>query len=160
MVPTNAADDAGELAGALLSASRVLVGLAAHSLAEVEGTVTLAQFRALVVLEGRGEVNLQGLAEALGVQPSTALRMVDRLIAAELVVRHQRPDDRREVVLALTAAGRRLVASVTRRRATRLAGILEKMPAGRRAALVEALEEFAAAAGEPPVDARGAPLGW
>jgi DNA-binding MarR family transcriptional regulator len=39
----------------------------------------------LVVLEGYGDTRLNQLAERLGLTPSTALRMVDRLIMARLV---------------------------------------------------------------------------
>jgi hypothetical protein len=43
-----------ELVEALLSASRVMVGLAARSLADLDSDVTLPQYRALVVLASRG----------------------------------------------------------------------------------------------------------
>jgi hypothetical protein len=39
---------------AVLSASRVLVAVAARSLAEMPGEVTLTQYRSLVVLASRG----------------------------------------------------------------------------------------------------------
>ncbi|HZL05508.1 MAG TPA: MarR family transcriptional regulator, partial [Coriobacteriia bacterium] len=47
-----------EFVTAVLTASRVLVGVSARSLAEVEETVTVTQFRTLVVLDSRGEINL------------------------------------------------------------------------------------------------------
>jgi DNA-binding MarR family transcriptional regulator len=49
----------------------------------------------LVVLEGHGDTRLNQLAERLGLTPSTALRMVDRLIAARLVTREENEADRR-----------------------------------------------------------------
>jgi hypothetical protein len=51
---------------AVLSASRVLVAVAARSLSDVGEEVTLTQYRTLVVLASRGPQNLAGLAEAVG----------------------------------------------------------------------------------------------
>jgi DNA-binding MarR family transcriptional regulator len=133
---------------ALLTASRVLVGVSARSLSDVESTVTVTQFRTLVVLDS-GEINLNGLAERLGVNSSTALRMIDRLLVAGLVTRRDNPETRREVLLGLSPEGRRLVRRVTRRRRAELARVVDAMPAQRRSELLAALRAFAEAAGEP-----------
>ncbi len=90
-----AEDEAEAFVTALLTASLVLVGVSARSLSEVESTVTVTQFRTLVVLESHGELNLSGLAEKLGVNASSALRMIDRLLVAGLVTRRDNPDTRR-----------------------------------------------------------------
>ncbi len=153
-----------ELVTALLSASRALVGVSARSLATVEDTVTLPQFRTLVVLDTHGTTGLKQLAQRLGVQASTALRTVDRLILAGLVDRRDNESDRREVLIEVTEAGRALVEDVTSRRRTALAEIVATMPDLGRPELVEALIAFAAAADEPLVAAvapgPAAPLGW
>jgi DNA-binding MarR family transcriptional regulator len=150
-----------QLVGALLTASRVLVGVSARSLAEVEGTVSVSQFRTLVVLQGHGDTRLNDLAARLGVGASTALRAVDRLIAAGLVERRENPTDRREVVISLTQRGRALVDEVTGRRRTAIAAIVERMPRELTPRLVEALTAFAAAADEPSAEADAATrLGW
>lgn len=155
-----------DLVAALLTASRVLVGVSAASLAEVEETVTLTQFRALVVLDRfRGGSptdagsNLNSLAESLGVNPSTAMRTVDRLIAAGMVTRAENPTNRREVRLTVTHAGSEVVRTVTARRRDQLARIVQRMPGGSRRDLITALSDFAEAAGEPPAS-HSAPLGW
>lgn len=156
-------DDAAidEWVSAVLTTSRVLVGVSARSLAEVEGTVSLSQFRTLVVLRGHGDTRLNHLAERLGVGASTALRAVDRLIAAGLVTRQENPEDRREVVIALTVAGRDLVDEVTRRRRAAIAQVVRQMPRELTPALVDALQAFAAAADEPAAEADAATrLGW
>jgi len=51
---------------AVLSASRVLVAVAARSLADIAEEVTLTQYRTLVVLASRGPQNLVGLARPSG----------------------------------------------------------------------------------------------
>ncbi|MGH3525285.1 MAG: MarR family transcriptional regulator, partial [Mycobacterium sp.] len=58
------------LTDALLTASRLLVAISAHSIALVDETITIPQFRTLVILSNRGPVNLATLASLLGVQPS------------------------------------------------------------------------------------------
>ena len=57
---------------AVLVVSRALVGIVARSLAAVEDTVTLVQYRALVLLAARGEMNVGALAGALEMHQSTA----------------------------------------------------------------------------------------
>lgn len=150
-----------ELVTTLLTASRVLVGVSARSLAEAEDRVTVSQFRTLVVLRGHGEARLNTLAERLGVGSSTALRAVDRLIAAGLVVRRENELDRREVVIGLTDEGRSLVDTVTDRRRAAIKDIVSAMPARQSRVLVEALVAFAEAADEPLAVADPATrLGW
>jgi DNA-binding MarR family transcriptional regulator len=150
-----------ELVSALLTASRALVGVSARSLAHVEDAVTITQFRTLVVLEGHGDTRLNQLAERLAVTPSTALRMVDRLIAARLVTREANKADRREVLIGLTHEGARLVREVTERRRGEIATIVAAMPQEGREEVVAALNAFAQAAGEatPSLDT-AARLGW
>lgn len=158
---TAAAASVDEYVTALLTASRVLVGVSARSLAEVEDTVTVTQFRTLVVLDGHGEINLNRLAELLAVNSSTAMRMIDRLLTAGLVSRRGNPANRREVILDLTAQGRRIVRRVTARRRDEITRIVRAMPSTQRASLIKALRAFAAAAGEPePRAAHTAALGW
>jgi DNA-binding MarR family transcriptional regulator len=154
-------EGADELVSALLTASRALVGVSARSLAHVEDAVTITQFRTLVVLEGHGDTRLNQLAERLAVTPSTALRMVDRLIAANLVTRQENKADRREVLIALTRDGARLVREVTLRRRAEIATIVAAMPEEGRQEVVAALNAFAQAAGEttPSLDT-ATRLGW
>lgn len=135
---------------AVLTASRVLVAVSARSLAATEERVTLPQFRLLVVLASHGETKLVTLADSLAVNPSTAMRMVDRLVATGLVSRRVNPSSRREVVLRLTGAGQQIVDDVTRRRHREIAAIVARMPERHRTGLVTALRAFADAAGEPP----------
>jgi DNA-binding MarR family transcriptional regulator len=145
-----AADGVEELAVAVLTASRLLVGIAVRSLAAAGDRVTVAQFRMLALLASHGESNLVSLAERLMVNPSTALRMVERLAETGLISREVNQKCRREVLLRLTPAGRRLVGEVTACRREEIAGILTKMPPHDRTGLVRALAVFAEAGGEVP----------
>ncbi|GAA2149030.1 MarR family transcriptional regulator [Nocardioides koreensis] len=149
-----------DLVTGLLTASRVLVGVAARSLHEVEDIVTVAQFRTLVVLSGHGEMKLSRLAELCAVNASTAQRMVERLSTAGLVARRTNPDNRREVLLTLTDEGRRVVDTVTEQRRHQIARIVRRMPTSSRSAVVAALRDFASAADEPEPEVDGSLWGF
>ncbi|MFD0162635.1 MarR family winged helix-turn-helix transcriptional regulator [Streptomyces decoyicus] len=149
--------DVEEVIAAVLTASRLLVGISARALGRLAPSLTLPQLRALVVLDGQGPVKLAALAGALNVNPSTAMRMVDRLEAAGSVTRQAHPANRREVVLSLTDEGRRLVERVLADRHTEIAGIVARLPAAQRAGLIDSLRALTDAAGEPPVAPRPAP---
>lgn len=133
---------------AVLRASRALVAVAARSLAQAAADVTLPQYRALVLLAGRGSQSLADLAHTLGVNPSTATRMCDRLVSKRLVRRRTVPGDRRQVSLNLTEAGRELVDEVSDARRKEIAAIVGAIPASRRSHVIAALDAFSAAAGE------------
>jgi DNA-binding MarR family transcriptional regulator len=146
--PREAAADA--VTDAVLTASRLLVGLSADSIAAVDESITIPQFRLLVVLRTQGQVNLSVLADHLGVNPSTVTRMVDRLVGADLVDRQINPASRREIMLDLTETGARIVRLVTQQRRRQITRIVARMPAESRARLIDALEAFNDAGGEPP----------
>jgi DNA-binding MarR family transcriptional regulator len=158
VLPPSAGADADELVDAVLAASRALVAVAARSLAAAAEEVTLPQYRALVVLAADGPKGTADLAAALAVDPSTVTRVCDRLVRKGLVRRHRQPGDRRTVRIALTGAGRDLVAEVTRRRRVELARLLGALPPDQHQPVIAAFRAFAAAAGETPPP--GTAFGW
>lgn len=139
-----------EVVEAVLGASRVLVAVAARSLAEVAEEVTLPQYRTLIVLASRGPQRVAALADALGVTPPTATRMCDRLVRKGLVRRRTARDDRREIRLSLTPAGQALVAEVTARRRAEITELLAGISVDDQIAMVELFGRLARAAGEVP----------
>ena len=159
-----AGDRVDELVTALLTASRVLVGVSARSLQELDESVTVPQFRALVVLSNSGEINLNRLAELLDVNASSAMRMADRLLASGLVTRRENPDNRRHTLIGLSAEGAQVVRKVTGRRRREIADVVARMAEPESEAMIAALRDFAVAAGEPSADgaddAQGSALGW
>lgn len=148
--PTVPSDEDRQLVDAFIAASRALVAVAARSLADLGADITLPQYRALVVLYTRGPQRSADLAGWLEVNPSTASRMIDRLVRKRLIRRHRLHDDRRAVRIHLTEAGRDIVARVTERRRAEIEAILEHLPTDGRAELAAALHCFAEAAGEAP----------
>jgi DNA-binding MarR family transcriptional regulator len=138
------------LVDAVLTASRSLIAVATRSLGAAAEETTIAQYRALVVLASRGPQRMVALAAALDVAPSTAGRMCDRLVRKGLIRRHRARDDRRVVLVSVTAAGRQVVDQATARRRALIGDILGKLPAGQQQAVAHALAAFADAAGEIP----------
>lgn len=65
--------------------------------------LTQAQWRALVHLSRNEGLNQVSLADLLDVQPITVARLIDKLVAADLVERRPDPNDRRAQRLFLTA---------------------------------------------------------
>lgn len=66
------------------------------------------QYGALALLSHRGPCSQQELADALYVDRSTMVALVDDLEARSLLKRRRSPSDRRAYAIELTAAGTRL----------------------------------------------------
>jgi DNA-binding MarR family transcriptional regulator len=135
---------------ALLTAARALVALAARSLAEIDGEVTLPQYRALVVLATRGPQRVVDISTELGVAPSTGTRMCDRLVHKGLARRQRSTANRREVRVTLAPPGRRLVEEVTTRRRDELIALVDVLPDSAYEPVTSALRALAARMGETP----------
>ena len=141
--------DAARQVDAVMRASRALIGIAAASIATVDSKVTVPQLRVLMMLSTRGPLNLLAVAEALEVNPSNASRTCDRLLKAGLLDRRRDAEDRRNLNLSLTPEGVALVDRVTSHRRTAVGKVLRKMSPVEREQLADALDSFAAVAGEP-----------
>lgn len=117
---------------ALVELTPVLVGVALAAHEAADAPVTLPQYRALYVLHRWGPCSAGGLAQRLGVHTSSVTRVCDRLVRARLLTRRVNADNRREVVLEVTPAGRRVVAQVLDVRAAEARRILRALPAQAR----------------------------
>jgi DNA-binding MarR family transcriptional regulator len=135
---------------AVLAANRVFVAVASRALAGTAPEVTLPQFRALVLLEQHGTLTVAQLADELGVVPSTASRMCDRLVAKKLIRRSVDPANRRQLSLRLRPAGHTLIDESTRRRRHEIARLLRHIPHADQDRLAESLGILVAAASGRP----------
>lgn len=107
-----------------------------HAAAQDASGLTGAAPAALVSLhEFAGGRPIEVLAGALRVSHSRTVRVVDRLEAGGLVSRRRDPDDRRAVLVTLTARGRREAGRVLAARAALLESVLAGLSAGERRAL-------------------------
>ena len=147
---------AGDLAAAVEPAVESLVAVLEQARLAATASVPPAQLRVLTIVAGNRHTNMSRLAETLGVVPSSASRLCDRLEATGLLRRVPDPRDRREVRLLLTTSSRRLLADLRDCRRQALAEVLERMPPGARVELVRALQAFDAAARPAAGDLRTA----
>jgi DNA-binding MarR family transcriptional regulator len=142
----------------LQAATRVLTGVALHSLDVLDGIVTLAQFRMLSVLADLGRVRSVRVARALGLEASTVTRLADRLVAAGHVARGSEEGHRGVVTLELSPSGRDIVSRVAARRAEELSRMAARLSADDRDRLSAALRQLVQAAGEGYGAVPGGPL--
>jgi DNA-binding MarR family transcriptional regulator len=73
------------------------------------GELTLAQYQLLAGFNGEDELPVGELAEAGGVAPPTATRMLDGLERDDIVERSHSTEDRRRVTVRLTDHGSRML---------------------------------------------------
>ena len=138
------ADEA--LVDALLHVSRPLVGIVIRSVRGAPVDVTIPQHRVLVLIDDNGPLGVGAIAAELGVNPSNATRLCDRLERLGLIARSRSDEDRRAVLVDLTADGRRLVQAVTDIRRADRARVVAQLDGAAAPELVGALEAVGAAA--------------
>lgn len=73
--------------------------------------LTVPQFRILHILSKGSDQGLSDFADDLGISPAALSKAIDALVERGLVERAVATEDRRRVELALTASGKRLVAT-------------------------------------------------
>ena len=152
------ADKTADGVDALQEATRMLAGVALRSVDVLEGAVSLPQFRVLAVLADLGPARSVRVAAALGLEPSTITRLVDRLVSAGHVTRVTDPSNRSAVILELAGTGRRLVADVAAWRRAELTRLLLRLDSGDRATLTVTLRRLVEAGGEGYGTRAGGPV--
>jgi DNA-binding MarR family transcriptional regulator len=126
--------------------TRVLVGISWDSAHAAPDGVTFPQFRMLLILGELGQVSCSVLAAALGVNASSVTRLADKLEARGYLARGADPRNRSVVAVAVTDAGRQVVAQVLARRHAALGALLGQLSAGRRQAAARVARELVDAA--------------
>ena len=139
-------DRVSDVAAAVESTAEALLSVLDGARLAQSPTVPPTQLRVLTVIAAAEHTNMSRLADALGVVPSSASRLCDRLEATGLLRRAPDPRDRREVRLVLTPAARRTLDDLRQRRREALAAVLGRMTPAGREDLVRALAAFEAAA--------------
>lgn len=102
--------------------------------------LTALQYTALTVLERHPDLTAAQLARRSFVTAQSMADMVTALLQRGLVERHRDPHDRRRLVLALTADGRRLLDRLRPKAATLESRMLSLLPEDAGPALRESLE--------------------
>jgi len=105
--------------------------------------LTLSQCHTLLEIGHRGEVSLVDLAATFGLDTSTLSRTIQGLVLIGLVDRTPSVTDRRYVVITLTVQGRKTLKNIEDRFNTYFAAVLERIPAARRDAVLDAVSILA-----------------
>lgn len=74
--------------------------------------LTMAQLKALLVLNNQGEARVGEIASQLGLSPNATTALLDQLETAGYSERRPDPADRRAVLVVLTPAGAELIAEL------------------------------------------------
>lgn len=130
---------------ALDMAQSTLRAVSDAALADLGKGLTATQLRLLDRLSKLGESRLIDLAEVLSIAPSTATRICDALAERQLIVRHRRGRDRRELQIALTPAGTELLDAVGRRTVAGWEEVLGRLSSAQRDSVAGALRQLAGA---------------
>jgi DNA-binding MarR family transcriptional regulator len=107
--------------------------------------LTPSKLRALELLAQHDGLRVGELADRVGVDDTTATRLVDRLEELGLAERHNEEGDRRAILVGLTDDGRELVKGVTAQRQQFFADVLATLDAEERVQLVRLTEKAALA---------------
>lgn len=114
--------------------------------------LTNARLMALAVVETRGECSMSQLARELGLSSPLATRVADGLVARRLAERLTDPDDRRRVLLRVTASGHDAVLAVHAEAEEIITAVLMRMTRAETESLLTGLHAFLRALHEPAHD--------
>lgn len=123
--------------------SMIMLDLHQQHLAELD--LTLPQAQVLRVLRRSGTVPTGRLAAELRISAPAVTQLTDRLIRKGLIERRTAVGDRRTVLVALSAKGKRLVDQFRKRRREIFSGALAQMDASERMEVIASLEKVVAA---------------
>jgi DNA-binding MarR family transcriptional regulator len=123
--------------------------------ADTGGELSPTLLAALATVEREGPLTPSALAEHERIKRPTATRAVARLEAAGLVTRTADQSDRRVAHVAISPAGRALLARIRSRKNEYLARRLRELDPAERAALAQAVTILERLLEPPPPRARG-----
>ena len=92
---------------------------------DVYGTLDRSSYLLLRALDALGPADINTLATAVGLDPSTVGRQIAAMESKKLVDRTAAPDDRRRSIVTPTTTGRHEASRVRRQRRRDLAALLE-----------------------------------
>jgi DNA-binding MarR family transcriptional regulator len=117
-----------------------------HAPEFLEIAITMPQAKLLYLLGAAGELHMSDLVHRLGVSLSTISGLVDKVVDQGLASRREDPADRRQVVVALTPAGRDFIDRFRELNARQMRELLELLGDDDLASMRDALAALATAA--------------
>lgn len=116
--------------------------------------LTMPQLKILLMVAAGGGSSGQELQRFMGVSPATVTGIVDRLVAHDLVTRHEDLHDRRVRRVVLTPHGQEIVDRIIMAGTERQARVLRRMTTDELGVVVRATELLVAAAEEDAAEDR------
>jgi MarR family transcriptional regulator, 2-MHQ and catechol-resistance regulon repressor len=108
--------------------------------------LTVTQAYALDIILRRDDLAAKELAQELALEKSTVSRLIDGMVANDLVERSGHPRDARSALLRATPLGRRLYSAFRRNIVRENVDVLRGLAPSQRATLIETLRRFTDAA--------------
>ena len=108
--------------------------------------LTVTQAYALDIILRRDDLAAKELAQELALEKSTVSRLIDGMVANDLVERSGHPRDARSALLRATPLGRRLYSAFRRDIVRENVDVLRGLAPAQRATLIETLRRFTDAA--------------
>lgn len=114
-----------------------------------EDELSMVQLAALLVLARDGEKTVGALAGELSRSLSATSRLLDALVARDLVHRAESGADRRAKSIAIARGGQSVIARMEHARVTALADIVDRIPRSDRAEVLRLMSAMSNAAATP-----------
>jgi DNA-binding MarR family transcriptional regulator/GNAT superfamily N-acetyltransferase len=111
---------------------------------------SITEARVIYEIATRGEAQVADLRRQLGLDAGYVSRMLNRFEEQGLIARERASADRRRQLVTLTAKGRRTFASLDRRSAAEIEGVIRPYSEEQQRRLVEAMGSIRRILGEPP----------
>jgi len=102
--------------------------------------LTMAQLKALILLVQSGGLRSRDLADGLGIAPSAATPLVDRLVDQKLARRESDAEDRRIIWIRPTAKAVAQHEKLMQTNRSVLEEVLEELPVGERQKVYESMQ--------------------
>ncbi|MFW6108593.1 MAG: MarR family winged helix-turn-helix transcriptional regulator [bacterium] len=105
-------------------------------------SLSIPQLRMLMLLDAHGDSQMGELARRASVTMPTATSSVNALVEGRYVSRRRSPQDRRVVLVSLTAKGRRVLEKYREERRQRFAALFEHLSPADQERFVQAFEDI------------------
>ncbi len=104
--------------------------------------LSVPQFRAMIFIDRQGQAALVQVAEHLGLTSATTCRMMDELVARQLVLSRPSTIDRRKITLTLTREGQAVLVNARQGTLQRLEELLAGLSGEENAAILQAMNSL------------------
>ena len=144
----------------ILNSSRAILSIAVKSLNVIEESISIAQYRILVILGGRGDLPMSEVAKETSLAPASATRLCDDLFKKGLISRKPHEVDRRQVIVNITEEGSEIIRKVTESRRRMISEVLSQLNDADLNEVEEGFALFSQSSPEPDETMLSTKLGW